>query len=329
MLAILIARAHQFYFSALEAHPKLSYVTPQILKEWGSDPSVIYVGLYINNFPKFQMETNSFIFDAVIWFNYDPAHISTDTISKFSFEKGEVLSKSAPESKLIDSRLLTQYEIRVQFSSNIDYTLFPLDDHRIYISLFNSTLSPRSSLLKSEKRAFAVSSGASLEGWDYVDTHVAYGYDESKLQQQDEKTVILRPKVVFSIDLRRAGIRLISLILIPLFLIFFIAIFSFSFDPKTHSGTMLSLSLGSVSSAIGYRFVIQGLSPHVGYFILGDHIFSILLLFIFITFILCIFLIKRGELSEQWIMTRGIFLLLFHTTFLLSWYLFLFHWVSI
>jgi hypothetical protein len=324
-LVLFMIRMQRQNFVSLEDHPELLYVTPQVLKSWGSDPSTIYVGLYINNFPKFNMEANNFVFDAIIWFNYDPAHVSAETIGKFAFEKGEILSKSTPESKLVDSRLITQFEIRVQFSSNVNYTLFPLDDHRIFISLFNSTLSPRSNLLKSEKRSFTISPGALLEGWNYVDTHVSYGYNESKLVQQDKEVVIVRPKVVFSIDLRRAGIKFITLIFIPLFLIFFISIFSFSFDPKTHLAQMLALSLGGISSIIGYRFVIQNLSPNIGYAIFSDYVFSLLLIFIFITFVVCIVLIKRGELSPSWICIRALLLLFFHASFLLSWYFFLFY----
>jgi len=313
-------------FTSFEERPALLAITPNIIHEWGGDPNMVKVGISISNFPIFKMTTNEFIVDAVVWFEYDPAHVSTETLGKFSFEKGEITRKSPPDSKMINNLLLTQYEVRIKFSSNIDYTLFPLDGHRIFISLENTYVFPSDIILTSEKKAFTISAAMHLEEWNITNTHVNYGYEEIELEKFQPKKIIRYPKIVFSIDVTRIGIRQILLIFLPLFLIFLISLFSLSFDPKTHKGEVLSLSLGAVSSAIAYRFVIQNLAPNVGYFILSDHMFMILLSFMFLNFILGVTLIFKGELTPAWIVARGFLLLLFHFVFLTFFYVILFKW---
>lgn len=316
----------QNIFTAFERPPMLFPFTPAIIKSWGGDPKIVKVGMNIINFPSFNLINSDFIIDIVVWFEYDPAHVSAETLGKFSFERGEIVQRSNSDSKKIGSKLLTKHEVRVKFSSPLDARLFPMDQHRIFLSLINTYVFPSDILLESEKKIFIISEGLRLDEWYVIDRNVSYGYSETFLEEGDEKNVILYPKVTFSVDFARMGMRKVLLIFLPLFFIFFISLISLAFNPTTHKHEILSLSFGSISSLIGYRFVIQGLSPNVGYFMLSDYIFTLLFSLMFFIFLVDIIIIQKGEIEQIWNYIRSLLLCCCHLVFTISWYILLFRW---
>jgi hypothetical protein len=318
----------QKQFTALESAPDLLPLTPAAMQAWQGDPSFVKVGISIISFPSFNLSEGSFIMDAILWFEYDPAHVSTETLGKFSFEKGEIMKKSAPDSKKVGNLLLTQYEIRVKFSSNLDNAFFPVDQHTVFLSLLNTFIFPSDIILESDKNIFIISAAMKLDEWRLVDVQVQHGYQELLLDKHDERKSVRHPKIVFSMDFNRIGTKKMFLIFLPLFFIFFIALLSLSFDPKSHKSEIFTLSFGSVSSLIAYRFIIQNLSPNVGYFMLSDYIFMLLFIFIFIIFSIAAVIVKMGTINVYWNGIRGMVLILFHVLFMASWYTLLFRLIA-
>ena len=303
-------------------------ITPQKIKEWGGEPTEVQVGLFITNWHEFDVRDNLFVFDGVLWFQFDPALISLDTIDKFSFEKGEILKKSKPDTKLIDGKLFAEYEVRLRFTTNLSHRMFPLDDHRIYIAMLNTFVSPSEVIFKVKKSSFSVSESVFIPDWQQIDYEVKSGYEEQDIDKRDKRKVIRNPKVMFTLDFRRSGISLIMLILLPIFLIFFIGLFSFAFDPSVAQMPIVVISTTAVTSLVAYRFVIQGMSPKVGYFLLSDFFFTLFLAFAFMVFIIGVSVVKSGKLQHLLVIVRGVIFLLFHISFIVLWYYLLFHWIS-
>ena len=118
------------------------------------------------------------------------------------------------------------------------------------------------------------------------------------------------------------------LILLRIFLIFFIGLFSFAFDPSVAQMPIVVISTTAVTSLVAYRFVIQGMSPKVGYFLLSDFFFTLFLAFAFMVFIIGVSVVKSGKLQHLLVIVRGVIFLLFHISFIVLWYYLLFHWIS-
>jgi len=285
-------------FFALEPYPTLFPVTPQKVKEWGGDPVEVKVGLHIRNFPVFDLVANKFIIDGILWFEFDPALISIDTVGKVSFEKGNLLAKSAPSTKIIDDKFFARYDIQLEFSIDLDYSHFPFDDHRISLVLVNRYVPPSEMIFKSYESYFLIDKSVRISGWELEGRTVKTGFSESKLEQMDPEKVILHPKAIFAIDLRRSGIRYILLIILPLFIIFFISLFTFAFDPEKHITMILALATVSLTSLLSYRFVIERMTPQVGYFVFSDYIFTLLLALALLEFIFAIMIITIGRLTR-------------------------------
>ncbi|HEA28638.1 MAG TPA: hypothetical protein ENH91_01350 [Leeuwenhoekiella sp.] len=314
-------------YRPLEEWPEVKSIVPEQIKEWGGEPVVVGVGLYLTNWQVFDEVNSDFVVDSVVWFQFDPSLISLETIGKFSFEKGEMQSKSAPSTKLIDKKLFAEYKVRLRFTSTLNHQFFPLDDHHVYMTVVNTYVTPSEVIFQAYKSDFSMSKHIHIPGWRLVNRSVKAGYEEGYFSKFDERKVIRYPEVVFMLDFARSGISLTLLIFLPFFLIFFISIFWLGFEPdKTND--IMALTTGALASMIAYRFVIQGMSPKVGYFLLSDHIFTFFLALAFISFVIALVWVRHGKMTPAMIKMRGIVFISFHLLFIGVWYYLLFMWVK-
>jgi hypothetical protein len=244
-------------------------------------------------------------------------------VSKFAFEKGEILYISEPYTQLSNNNFFARYNLRVRFKSDMNYKLFPFDDHRIDIVLINRAIEPSEMLFWSFAPYFEVAPTAEFSGWHLYDTLVNTGISESVIERTGTQKIISQPRAVFSICLKREGTRNILLILLPLFIIYFISLFSFSFDPIKNPGTIFSLASAGVTGLLSYRFVIEGMTPKVGYFVLSDKIFILFLLATLCEFALAVLLMQLKKMTPIISLLRSIIYLLLNSIFIIAWYYFL------
>lgn len=328
-LAIFLAYEATYEFDPHMAVYHLHPVTPQSIIFWGGTPPQIEVGLHIFNFSEFDLLKNKFTFEGTVWFDFDPALISLDTIEKFSFEHGNILKKTEAQAKLIDDKLFVSYDVQVSFGSDLIHRAFPLDDHRLNIVLTNLFVSPRELIFIGSGKKFTRSEAVFTAGWTIENMQVRFGFSQGYLDQEDERKLVEHPKAVFSLDLKRTGLRDVLVIFLPLFLIFFISVFALSFNPVTDKSNIYYLGAGAVPSMITYRFVIQNMAPNVGYFMLSDQIFNFFLIFALIHFVFCVFLGQSKELTYPLIVIRAIIFFMYHLIFLTVWWWLLFYWINL
>lgn len=283
------------------------------------------VGFYIMSFPLLDITHNNFIVDAIVWFRFDPSLISLDLIQKFSFDKGTIVSKSEPEMKLIENSLFVRYIIRMQFKSDLNYKRFPLSDHTLYIILKNDFISPEQLFFTVRSSIFVISPTIQIQNWTITDYAVESGYFESQLDKYDPAKTVAHPGVLFSIDLAKSGIRKVFIIVLPITILLFISALSLALNIAHLRTSVITLSVGTLTGLIAYRFVLESVIPDVGYFTLADNIFNLVLSCIFIIFLVNVYsarkvetdnilaLIKGGTfLSIQVLLISGIYIML-HT----------------
>ena len=260
-------------FMTNDPKPSIIYVTPEIYNDFGGFPDNIQVGLYINQFRVFNITNNEFDFDAIIWFEFNPDIMSLQTLEKFTFKNGEIVSKSAPDTQIINNKLLVRYNIRAKCTGQLNYADFPLDNHTLNLVVANYFVSPSTMLFTSSVREFIIKARTKSFGWERVDHRVTTGIEKAEIDMYNEDKTNYYPIAVFSIDFARYGIRYTFSILLPLLLIFYLTLFSFSWG----KGGGVGMATAGITAILGYRFVIENLSPKVGYFMLSDYIFFLFL----------------------------------------------------
>lgn len=317
-----------FYSALFKSHykdpkSKIVAITPAQYREWGQ-PAQITAGLYVTNFPAFDMLKKTYVLDCIVWFEFNVTVTSLERVSNFSFDKGTILVRELLDSKLIDEILYVRYGVRVEFTSALDYQYFPLDSHRIYLNMENELVSPKEMMFITYDSRLMLSSNIVTNNWRMVDFGTEYGFRESFMDAINLSKVDYTPIASFFFDFERSSLRKVSLIFIPLLIAFFLALGAFLIHIKSFQ--VLGLPITAITAMLGYRFVIDGMSPVVGYFMLSDYIFMVVLCCSFIIFLssLVVFLTEEEYAWKD--AFRSLVMLFVSFIFLLGLYYFLYVW---
>ncbi|MFC1842343.1 hypothetical protein ACFLYU_01665 [Candidatus Dependentiae bacterium] len=305
-------------FTSTDEYPTIVPMTPQKIISFGGSPSTIIVGLYVRDIPQANFATGDFFVNLTVWFKFNPILIPLDRINKFSFDNTrEIKHKSGPYTRIEGDELLASYDMRVKFSIPMNYQNFPFDDHKINFSLTNYHLSPSEAIFKSSKSNFMINEDIKLAGWEQINKWVKTGFIKDTLNPHDARATRFHPRAVFSIDISRAGIRHVITILIPLILIFFIAVFTLAFNPSgPDAGSIIGISVASISAVIAHRFVIESMSPKSGSFMISDKLF-----FLFLTSTCAIFFINIFSRKISGFYKNMLAILLYIFTFISTTYI--------
>ena len=272
---ILYYPLNKIFFSS-DQPPNLQFLTPKKSGAFGGNIPKVKVSLYVNDFPEFNMTDNKFVFEGTLSFEFNPELISISTLEKFSFEQGTILSKSSPTTRLLGNNLLIYYDVRVQLSSPMDYHLFPIDDHQLFIVIDNKSVSPNSVEFVSSNENFILSKSVFVGGWKSIGNFVETGYMQTILEKGNDSKKIDYPAVMFSINFVRSGMRPIFIIFIPLLILFILSTFLLFWE-KEHMSNRIVICSSIIAALLTYRFVIESMSPQVGYFMISDYIFLFVL----------------------------------------------------
>lgn len=291
--------------STVETIVPLHDYNPESLMQFGSFYTLITTGLSIDQYEVFDVINNNFIIAATLWFLVDPAVVDIATLGKFSFSQGNLLYTSTPAISLENNKLLVQYRIRLQYSASLSYIYFPLDEHKIAIRLTNTVLTPQEAIFVSEYRYFNITASAKEFGWGKFDQYISYGYRKNSFDSAKNARTNYDPCVDFIVDFKRTSYRYIISIIFPMLTFFYLALFGFS----TIGSSRFYLPTVGLTALISFRFIIDRLSPTVGYFMLSDYLFFIFLGAIFISFI---FLLIDDFATEIKLLYKKIFIIVLH-----------------
>lgn len=271
-------------FCSKDQPPRIFSVTPKTLKQFVATPAEVSVGLTITDFPEFDVANNSFQISGVIWFTFDPALIGLKTVEKFSFAKGKIDYLSKPITRLDGDHLIVRYNIRATFRSDLYYGYFPFEDHTLYLMLANMSVNPDELSFESSYANFIVDQPY-ISGWDYADHRVTSGYSTVPLGIGHKGKEIAYPAVLFTLDFFHHSIRYVIAVLLPLLIIFFIDLFSLCFDQRERE-TLVAITTANIAALVAYRFVIESLTPRVGYPTVADYLYFLFLTNTFIIFVI-------------------------------------------
>lgn len=275
-------------------------------KEFGNFSVKVDSGIFIKNFPKFDLAKNDFLIDAVVWFEFDVDQVTLENLEKFSFDRGDILKRMDPEIKIDDERMIVKYDIRLNFRGDLNYKAFPLNSHRISIVLTNNCLSPREVYYVVSSKAFRIQDGLFISDWNIIDTSAEAGYVEIELDpNQEHKTVegadaqlsgrnFAYPKARFTFTVSSKGFQKLLVIFIPLFLTMLLSLFSF-LGKLNNTIQRFTLASSPIPTLLGYRFVLENMLPQVTYLTLADKIFLLLLLLVILNFAIQIIFVRWAD----------------------------------
>jgi hypothetical protein len=284
-------------FRGSDPKREFNSINLEMRQKFGAMTTQVRTGLYIKNFPRFDLEKNNFIVDAIIWFEFGSGQIMIDTIEKFSFENGKILRRSDPDIKVKGDKTFVKYDVLFEVKTDLRFQRYPLGDHSLSIILTNNQVSTREMFFL-EDAPFDVSKQIFTSDWVVHNLEARSGFSSLPLDKADETSKSINPKVLFTINFKKTGVKKILVIFIPIFAVMFFSLFSF----LTNIGNSVirgRLSLVAITALLGYRFVIDRVIPSVGYFTTTDKIYLLLLILSFCIFVFQLLMAKQFPVSGK------------------------------
>lgn len=263
-----------YFFKSRDPVVQCETISPQKFKEFGAYSNEVGVGLQIDAFETFDIVKNEIVFAGQVWFSMIPGSISLDTLEKFYFSRGEIIFKSQPYLFVEEEKLFVIYRLRVKMSTYLNLVDFPVNNHTICIQLDHPYVNPNELLFEPRLDNFTINGELKPFGWTLFDKRVKSGFLMRISENVENKNTGYYPTVLFYFDIMRYGTQYALTIFLPLILIFFVILFCFSVVENSIS---FSLAVGGVTTILAYRFVIANISPQVGYFMMTDYLFLLLL----------------------------------------------------
>lgn len=312
----------------LENRFLLSPMTPHKLSTSYDAPAVVKTSFLLSDFRQFDTLANNFECEGTLWFEFDPLLVSLDTISHFEFENATIKYKSKPKIRMVDKSVLASYDILINFNTELDYSFFPMDDHMLALILVNKTVSPHKLLFEADKGSFKVNADIQARGWKYFYHDVFTGYTHEQFNSTKKFIKVEYPALQFSIFYVRAGLKYTLVLMLPMLIFIIIMLTAFSYDPVKYFSSIMVANGASLSGLIAYRFVIENMSPKVGYFMLSDYFFLIFLTIACLLFLISIFSTNLSGYVKKWlILFVHISLILLFST--IAWYVLKFSFYAV
>lgn len=193
--------------------------------------------------------------------------------------KGKIIDKKKLYESTQDKKYEYAWNLTVKQNQRFDFHLFPLDDHTIDITfeipkkLFNNT---------PFKTDFSFHHPLEFNGWDCV-------LAQSGIQENDRYQTFC---YIYALGLNKTGHRIAFAVLLPLFILFFISLFTLSLEPSDGLKTIISLIL----ALNAFRVVLENISPKTSYPLFSDFIY---LLFLGISFLILLIHLLELEMNEK------------------------------
>ena len=272
-------------FTTTDTVPPLKPINTQALKTLGNFTVRVKTGLFIKNFPVFDVTRNTFQVDAILWFAFNADDINLETVERFSIDNGKILYRSTPDIKVEGANIFAKYNVVFELKSDLTFNRFPFEDHRLPILISNDFVTPEEMIYTVDGSSFQILSKVAPAGWNFQDLNVDAGYMPITLDKQDVNKKAENPKALFILNFVKASSRKALVIFTPLFSMAFFGLFAFIMNMGNTTGKVIQATT-ALTALLGYRFVIEQMMPQVGYFTTTDNIYLFLLAFAFFNFII-------------------------------------------
>jgi branched-chain amino acid transport system substrate-binding protein len=243
----------------------------------------VKTGIFVQGFPTFDLNRNTIKINALIWFKFNRAQLSTETVENFSFLNATHIQKKLIETTVKDNFLILQYAVQVEFFSNLNQAYFPFNDHSIYLVMFHPELTSNQLIYEVGSDSLELADDLQIQDWEIISSEAQVGFDYVSIAEISNNQ-ITHSRVLYTFNIKKTGLRKVLLITAPLILILFL-----SSSSILYPASGLSVAVGSITGILAYRYVINNMSPNVGYFTLGEYIYNYCLIFICATFLMYLY----------------------------------------
>ncbi len=244
----------------------------------------VYINFVIHNFVESEIIKNNISIDGTISFAYDPKKVSRDQVAQFGFDEAITEKCQISYHQFGDLEVAT-FDVQVRSKMDFNFSSYPLDDHKFWFSLKNSALPVEKYHFVMLPHSFTLGSRMTINNCMAENVHAQVGTVARDIFLPDGNHELYSSRAVFSVDCNPIDMRHFLSIFLPMYLIFFLTLFSFSFGYSEHVTDVPGIAAAGVPALFAYRFVIETISPDVSYFMVSDYLFFLYLILSLLTFL--------------------------------------------
>jgi len=218
-----------------------------------SDPTVT-AGMLLLDVQQVNLNSGTFSADFYLWFN------STGSPQTVQYE----LINGQATSVTVDANSSTYQEYRIvgTFSSNLDFSNFPFDNHSLSIEVESKNMAASQLTFVPDTAGSGVDPSVSLVGWNLL----GYSIQAAPHVYSSSQTF---SRLTFTFTIVRPAVQSFMTNVLPIFLITLISLLAF-FLPPTRSFERILIGVTTLIAAIQLNISLFSQIPPVNYLTIAD-----------------------------------------------------------
>ena len=247
-------------------------------------PTVVDVGIFLNNVPSVMLKERKFQVDFNVWFRWTGDAVNP--MESFEVVGGHIDLKEELVKKKVGAVNYGQYKIVATINYNFDLAKYPLDDHSLKIQIEDSKRDNTEMIYRADTASTSVSPKVHVPGWDTGPmtastalTHYSTNYGDPEAPKASQSDY---SRVTFSLELLRNGYGNFLKLFSMLFFAGVIAFFAFRIRSDYLDGRLALIVSGIFMAAITANMISSSL-PESDSFDMAERLYFVTMAFIFAT----------------------------------------------
>lgn len=247
-------------------------------------PTVVDVGVFLNNVPSVMLKERKFQVDFNLWFRWTGDAVNPT--ESFEVVGGHIDLKEELAKKKVDNVNYGLYKIVATINYNFDLAKYPLDDHALKIQIEDVKRDSTEMVYRADIASTSVNPKVHVPGWDtgkFVAstslTHYPTNYGDPEAPKANQSDY---SRATFSLDLLRNGYGNFFKLFSMLFFAGVIAFFAFRVRSDYLDGRLALIVSGIFMAAITANMISSSL-PESDSFDMAEQLYFVTMAFIFAT----------------------------------------------
>jgi hypothetical protein len=270
----------------------LSYAATPAKSAPAGSPTIVDVGIYLNNIPSMNLKEKKFQADFHVWFRWKGDDVNP--LDNFEIVNGHMDVKEGPVKKKIGDVNYGSYRVVATLYRNFELSRYPLDDHPLKIQIEDTASSSAHLKFRADTANTGLSPKIDIPGWtigkfEGYTSVTRYATNFGDISNTTSQS--LYPRYTLAVELKRGGwgnfIKLFSM----LFLATGLAFCSFRIRAD-YIDARIALAASGVFLAVLTQNTLATNLPESDSFGMADQLYFLTMGFIGVVFMMCIYTFK-------------------------------------
>lgn len=274
-------------------------------------PRPVYVGIYLNDVPELDLDTNRYLVDFYLWFRWQGDDIDPSSTFEFMNAVESWDQLHAPVYTDDDGNALAEdlgdgwryqvFHVQGKFGHPFDVRAYPFDSQEIVIALEDTDAVVEDMTYVADDGTLTLPPTLAIPGWDLGEVRAEVIEQDYPTNFGDTRRPIGEDRYSrfrYSLRVARPVVGYAATTILPIAIVMLITMVMFLIHPKYFEGK-LGLGITSLISAVALQLTTAGDLPSTGYLVLLDHIYNLSYLVIFLSLLASVVSVRAFDAGEE------------------------------